>query len=430
MSILLAFIAFNFIVIIHEIGHFTAAKLTGVKVQEFSLFFGPKLFSFKRDETQYSVRAIPAGGFVRLEGEEQASDSKASFSKKSIPVRAFILFAGPFVNMLAAIVILSVVFAFTGYGTTKIDTAAKDSPAYKAGIKKYDRIYRYDGKKVYQPTDVLTFLYVSKGKPAEVYLRRGKEDIKTIITPDIIPAQSRYYFGFIPKAQTGADSNVVSDVQRGSPAEKGGLKQNDRIVKLNDKNISSKEDINSYLLKNGQRPVLLTILRNNANIALSITPAMEKIPEQYYVGIGFKTETGNILDVIGQGIVSTYSTVRSVAYSVYWIITGTASLNQMMGPVGIFDTISSVVKQSPTISLIIINLLNVTAFLSTALGASNLLPIPPADGSKLVLLGVEAIRRKPLPIEKEASILTAGVIIMIVLILFITYNDILRIFTG
>lgn len=430
MSILLAFIAFNFIVIVHEIGHFVAARLTGVSVLEFSLFFGPKLFSIKRGETVYSIRAIPAGGFVRLEGEEQASDSINSFSKKPLPARALIMFAGPFINMAAAIIILSIVFSITGYSTTGIETAAENSPAIRAGIRQNDKIISYDGKRVYQPMDLLTFLYVSKGKPVETEILRNGNRLKTIIAPETIPAQTRYYFGFVPKAQTGADSNVVKDIQNGSPADKGGLKQNDRIVRLGDTPINNRDDINTYLQKNGGGSVRLTVMRGSSQIKLDIIPAGEKIPEQYYIGVGFKTMHGNVYDVIRQGIISTYSTVRSVVYSIFWIITGKASLNQMMGPVGIFDTISSVVKQSPTVSLVIINLLNITAFLSTALGASNLLPIPPADGSKLVLLGIEAIRRKPLSMEREASILTAGVIIMIVLILFITYNDILRIFTG
>jgi regulator of sigma E protease len=189
MNFLLAFIAFDLIVIAHELGHFIVAKLADIKVLEFSLFAGPKLFSFQKGETTYSLRLIPILAYVKLEGEEDDSTSERSLTKKPKLIRAAVMAGGPVANLLVAVIALTIVFASTGFTTTQVNEVAQGYSAQKAGIHQGDKIISFDNKKVYHPMDIFQFMYVSKGKPAEVDILRDGQRIKTTISlMPLIPA--------------------------------------------------------------------------------------------------------------------------------------------------------------------------------------------------------------------------------------------------
>jgi regulator of sigma E protease len=429
MRFILVFLAFNLIVIVHEIGHFMVAKLSDIQVHEFSIFFGPKLFGFKKGETEYNFRLLPLGGYVRMEGEEEKSESKRAYNKKPLLVRAAVLFSGPLANLLFALITLTIVISITGYSTTVIDTVVEGSPAERAGLMAGDKVISYDGRRIYQTMDLGVFLYYTvKGEPAPIVVERNGTRQEYILQADVIPPQERYIFGFVPKSAEGTDSNVVQSVDAASPAGKAGLLPGDKIIRLDDIEITNRQQINDYTMQKKDNPIKVTVLRDGSEKELNITPYLVKSDERYDLGLIFATAEPNILSAIGQAVAYSLSTIRSSYLSILWMITGAVAIGQAMGPVGIIDAMNDVVQQSPTFSLVILNLLNVSAFISIALGISNLLPIPPADGSKLVLLGVEGIRRKPIPIEKEAFIMMAGFIIMLLLLVILTYNDILRVF--
>lgn len=430
MNIILAILAFNFIVIAHELGHFIVAKLSDIKVLEFSLFVGPKLFSIKRGETEYSLRLFPILAYVRMEGEEEESDNERAFNKKPLHIRAAVIAAGPLSNIIIAIVVLSIVFSITGFTTTKLDYVEADSPAYEASLQKDDIILKYDGKRVYHPMDVVQFVYVYKGKPAEVEVLRDGKKFTAYITPEVIPERELYLIGVSVENINGELSNVISQVIPNSPAEAAGIMPGDKVVKLNDVSVSKKADIDNFMKENKANPVKMTIERNNSQIVLDITPYVEKIPEQYYVGIEFEARKGNLFETVRNSISYAYSTIRSVVYSIGWLITGRAPLSQIMGPIGIVSEIGNVVEQGTTLADKLIYLLNIAAFISIAMGAMNLVPFPALDGNKLLLILVEVVRKKPIPPEKEAVISTIGFIILILLALFTVYNDTLRLIRG
>jgi len=430
MNLLLAFIAFNLIIIIHESGHFIAAKLAGIKVIEFSLFVGPKLFSIKKGETEYSLRLFPILAYVKMEGEEEQSDSERAFNKKPLLSRAAVIAAGPLANLFIAVIVLAIVFGITGYATTNLNYVEKDSPAYNASIEKGDKIIKYDGKRIYQPMDVIQFLYVYKGKPAKVEVMRDGKIFKTQINPVKIPEQERYLFGFSLQQISGGFSNVVNTVAPDTPAEISGLKPGDKVIKLNSTPVSNKKDIDDFMSNNKGEPVKVTVLRNDTEMVFDITPYIQKIPEQYYLGIEYELKKGNIFEVIGHSLSYAYSTVRNVAYSLIWLMTGKVSFNQLTGPIGIVSTIGDVVEQGTTLANKILYLLNFAAFISMAIGATNLIPFPALDGNKLLLLVIEAVRKKPIPPEKEAFISGIGIIILIILAIFTFYNDTLRLIRG
>jgi regulator of sigma E protease len=430
MQIVIALLALSFLVIVHELGHFTVAKLSDIKVQEFSLFMGPKLFSFQKGETTYSFRLIPIGGYVRMEGEEQESNDARAFNKKPVRTRMAVIAAGPVMNLIIAIIIMFGVYFVSGYGTNIIGYIDHDSPAYTAGIREDDRVLNVDGKSVYNYLDFALFSYVSKAEPKNIELLRGNERFTKTIKPAFHPA-NQYLLGFIPKSINGEYTNQVQKVNPGSPAEKIKLKENDIIIKLDNTQIHNKTELSTYLNNSNGKAVSITVVRDGKSILLgTIKPTLTKSTEYYTTGIaGFTNAKGGVLDVVKQSFLYTYSTARSIYYSFVYLITGRVSLSEMSGPIGIVSTIGDVVQQGPSIGDKLIGLLTITAFISVNLGVFNLIPFPALDGSKIVLLIIEGIRRKALPPEKEAMISMLGLGLLIMLMLFATSNDLIRIFS-
>lgn len=189
MKILMIILAFNFILIIHELGHFIVAKLSKIKVEEFSLFIGPKLFSITRGETTYSIRLFPVLAYVKMEGEDEESASENAFYKKPVWVRAAVIAAGPLANIISALIIITIYYSISGYQTMNVSEISQNSAAYNAGLEVGDKIVEYDNKRVYQPLDVIQFLYISKGKPAEVKVSRNGEIYNLTMEPEIIPSE-------------------------------------------------------------------------------------------------------------------------------------------------------------------------------------------------------------------------------------------------
>ncbi|MCX7746863.1 MAG: RIP metalloprotease RseP [Clostridia bacterium] len=431
MSILMGILALSFLIIVHELGHFTVAKLAGIKVLEFALFMGPKLISFKRGETTYSIRAVPLGGFVKMEGEEEASEDERSYSKQPIWVRSLVIAAGPVMNLIVAVILVAVMFGLNGYGTTKVTVLEENTPLTAAGLKQGDKILEINGNKIYSLKDYGLFMHIAKSNPSQVKILRDGASTPEIIT--VIPEKKRevafYQLGFMPEPRP---SNIVGSVDPDTPAAKAGLQKGDVIIKLNDREVKDKQSIGKYLNENKTNPVAITVNRNGNNLVLtSVVPKEIKGSYENYSGaIRMGHEKGNFKETIGQAFVYSYSIARQVYYSLGLLIQGKVGLNEMMGPVGIVSLIGDVIVVQQSTFDKFIWLLDFTALISINLGLFNLIPFPALDGSKLVLLGIEGIRRKALPPEKEAYITMVGLVLLIILMIFTTSNDIMRLITG
>jgi regulator of sigma E protease len=430
MNFVLAFLAFNIIVIVHELGHFLAAKKFGIKVLEFSLFIGPKIFSFQKGDTMYSLRLFPIMAYVKMEGEMEESDSESAFNNKPKHARALTAFGGPFANLLLAVVLLTAYFAVAGYDSTVVSRVVQNSAASEAGLQQGDKIVSYDDKRAYVQLDIVQFLYVSKGIPAKVgYVRDGKT-YTTTIKPVIYPAATAPKIGVSLGADNGPDSNVINALSADYPAAKMGLLVGDRIIAMNDTEIKTAQELMDYVAKNGLKKIEVTVQRGESKLTVGITPIEVKTTETYDLGLGLATIKGGLVDSLRESAVFTYSISRSVAYSIGWLITGKAKLSDVMGPIGMVNTIGTVVKQAPNAMEMLLYLIRITALLSIAIGATNLVPFPMLDGGRLVLIGMEAIRGKPLSQEKEAYISMVGFVLIILLGIYAAYNDIVRIITG
>jgi len=430
MNLLFAFLAFNIIVIVHELGHFIAAKKSGIKVLEFSLFIGPKIFSIQRGETTYTLRLIPVIAYVKMEGEEEESDDERSFNKKPLLIRALTVFAGPLANLILAVVLLTVLFSLQGFTTTAVSKVADQSPAAEAGIMPGDRILSYDGKRVLMPLDLMQFLYISKGAPTEIEFLRDGEKYREIIKPKIIPATSSAKIGVSLGADGSGDTNVIKALSPGMPAKNAGLMVGDRIVKLNGMDVKSADEIIELVTKNGTKPISVVVMRGTEKVAANLTPVEVKTEEGYDLGLAFEYRKGGFFEALRESAVFTCSITRSTALSIGWLITGKAKLSQTMGPIGMVSTISTAVEQAPSLIDMLMDLIYLMALFSIALGATNLIPFPMLDGGKLVFLGLEAIRGKPISQEKEGYISIIGLILILTLAAYVAYNDIVRIIAG
>ena len=316
-----------------------------------------------------------------------------------------------------------------GYGSMVLGPVPAGSPAAEAGLMAGDRILRYDGRRVYQPSDLYSFMAINNGKPSVIQLQRGNEKRQVLFVPDVIPAE-RYVLGFGAAEPYGEESTLVQYIVPGSPAEEAGLLPGDRIIRLDGQPVATKKEISRVVQAKQDQPITVTVLRAGREETLRLTPRLEKDATYFDTGLSFQTLRGGGITTLKQGIVYIYAVIRSVVYSFSWLLTGKVSLTELAGPVRIVSMMSEAVSYSPTLSLIVLNLLNISALISIAIGATNLLPFPALDGGRLLLYVLEAIRGKPLPPEREASISMVGFALLMVLAVFVLFNDIIQLARG
>jgi regulator of sigma E protease len=316
----------------HEFGHFIVAKLSGARVNEFSIGFGPRLFKKKYGETEYSFRALLFGGYVALEGEDEKSSDPRAIVNKPWPVRLAVFAAGPLMNILLAFLLLFIVFFNIG------------SP--------------------------------------------------------------------IPQ---------VKSVMEGYPAEKAGILPGDKIVMVNNTKINTWEELEKAISSNGERVLTIEIQRENQILQKQVKPIFDKNASKVMIGIVPDYERSISL-AFKTAINQTVYFSKLIILSLVMLVTGKVSVNDIMGPVGIVQAVGTVAKTG------VINLLAFSALISVNLGLFNLLPLPALDGGRILFVLAEAVRGKPLPPEKEGYIHYLGFLLLIALLIFATYRDILRIF--
>jgi len=426
-SILTAIFALSFLILVHEIGHFTACKLLGVRVLEFAVFMGPKLFSVKKGDTVYSLRLIPIGGFVKMEGEEEESEDEKSFTRKPKWVRAVVLFAGSFVNLLVAFIMMLIICVNRGFSTNELNVVLPESPIAVAGLQSGDWIYSYNGRRVNTPTDIYVYMIDTRGAEVKIKYRRNGQLMETMFRPEYF--QSNYYaMGFNGEVAYGPDWNVVKTLREDGPAAMTGILVGDRIISINGAEVANREELREALAAGGGGEVDVTILRDGESIGMKLTPVRNNSEEFFEMGGNF-TYIDN--PDIGEGslyaVHESLSGSRLVLFSLKWLFTGQVSLSQASGPVGIVVAIGDTVEMSEgDTRTALFDLMNLVALIGINLGLFNLIPFPALDGSKLTLLLIEAIRGRRIPVEKEAAISLFGFVILIMLMVFTFYNDILR----
>ncbi len=425
-GLLAAVVALGLLIFAHEMGHFLVAKLSGVAVQKFSLGFGKKLVGWNIGETEYVISAIPLGGYVKMLGEDEETqelspeEKERSFTEQSLWKRAAIIFAGPFFNILLAVFLCYILF-LTGFPTAiaKVADVVKGSPAQAAGFKAGDVIEKVNGEYMDVWEEVSEYIKAHPGRQIVFSVRRDGRLLDMKATPVAVNGQGDA--GLM-------GSVIVGAVMSRSPADMAGIKTKDRIVAVNGHAVGSWMDMADMIRVNPGRPMNFTIDRQGRLFSVNITPTLSKAKpgKKPYGVIGVEMGSDEVnmaygpIESLKLAYERTYMMTSMTVKFLARLIGGREDASQVGGPGGIIQLSARQARQGIGDYIIFI------ALLSVNLGVINLFPVPILDGGHLMFLGIEAIQGRPLSMRKREIAQQIGLLMLIALLLFASYNDIMR----
>ena len=461
MTIVYFILSLGILVSIHEFGHFIMAKIQGIGVEIFSIGFGPKIFSFKRSwrgETEYRISILPLGGYVKLHGDDSESpqdapDSKekktvkdpASYSERPILHRFPIVFAGPFMNLLLAFLIMPVVFllgryepAFLGQKPV-IMKILPHSAAEKAGLQKGDEILSIDSLSTSRPEQaptkmtwktVLDETILKSNQEITLHLKRGHETLSQKLVVEESPSTHTGLLGIEPMLFIGNDP-VIDEVSPDSPAEKAGLKPGDKVLSIDGTPIETWTAMSDQVSLSGGKPIAIEILRGDRTLTLSVTPKLDESSSEsrgrWLMGVR-KSNEGNKGDLIlkkyslkealVEGSKENIKLAGLTLSVLKQLVTAQLSYKTLGGPIRIAQASAMAAKSGLS------DFLYFLAFLSMQLGVLNLLPIPALDGGHLLFFGIEAVTRRPPSPRVRSIIEQTGFFALLSLMLLVTLNDV------
>jgi regulator of sigma E protease len=427
------------LIFIHEFGHFIVAKCSGVGVERFQLGFGKKIVGRKWGETEYRLSLIPLGGLVKLVGESDAEDlspedKKRSFFHQPVWKRMAIVVAGPFFNLMLAIIIYFIVFIIGVPGlSTTIGIVQNGLPASISGIKTGDVVISINGEKVKQWANISKIVDKSQGRELVFSVKRGNDLLDVKVKPKLEKVKNifgedvqEYTAGLDPELTT-----TVGDISEDLPAYKAGMKSGDEIVAIDGKKISEWENV-SKMINNGKgQDVVFTLKRGSKILDLRIKPKAVKersssgaMMDHFIVGIAPAEKNiivrMNPLESSIASIEQTWFFCKLTMKSIIKIFEGVVSPKTLGGPILIAQIAGTQAKAG------IIKFIMFMAFLSINLAVLNLLPIPVLDGGHLLFFVIELIIRRPVSMKIREIATQFGFLMLILLMIFVIMMDIDR----
>lgn len=363
--------------------------------------------------TMYSLRWIPLGGYCAIEGEEGSSDSPTSFANKNAVEKILVLLAGATFNAILAIIIfVSIAFSYDTY-TTNITGLKENSILEQAGVAVGDTIYSINGKKVTLQSDILDQSFADDGSNDVVveYIHNGEKLTTTV--KDAVRDIGYIGVAFRINSDNTDVTNEIDMVASGSAAVDAGLKAGDIILSVNGEPTINSSDVITKIRNLPNEEVTLNINRDGENKEIEITPTSKK-----YFDLEI-TSTAKVNTTLKLACISAIANVSEIVGSYADLFKGKVSVSDMSGIVGIGEVVS---KTSGFIEF-----LNLLGIISLAVGVANVMPFPPLDGGKIVIVLGEVVTRKKISEKAEAIISYIGFALLIGLTIFVTYNDIIRI---
>lgn len=412
ITILKLIVILGVVTTIHEFGHFLFSKIFKIGVNEFSIGFGPKLFQKEYRGTKYSLRGIPLGGYCAIEGEDGDTTKENSFANKNVFKKVIVLVMGATFNAILAIIIfMAIAFSFPSYNT-KITSFQENSVLEKSGLMVGDEIYSINGKKVNIREDLLSQTFATEQDNVEIeYIRDGKLYKTTVENAN---TDIGYIGATFRIDEQGNSSNVIDMVASGGASVKGDLKAGDKIISINDTLTPTASDIVNIIRQNANNEIKVLIERDGVQETKLITPSNKRM---FNLGI---RSTEQVKTSFKLAIYSSYNNVKTIVGSYVDLFRGRVGIEDMSGIVGIGEVVSKTNG--------LLDFLNLMGIISLAVGVANLMPFPPLDGGKVVIVIGEAITKKKISQKAEAIISYIGFGALILLTIVVTYNDILRIF--
>ncbi|HEX2078739.1 MAG TPA: RIP metalloprotease RseP [Longimicrobium sp.] len=438
LTILATLVALSVLILIHEFGHFFAAKSVDIAAPRFSLGLGPRVAGFRWGETDFVISAIPLGGYVKMAGmeddeassaleggeEEEPVDPSRTFDAKPIWARTWVISAGVIMNLLFALlanIVLAVAQGEPYVSETRLApvTTIGGSAAQVAQIPTGSRIRSVNGAPVASYTEMREALEQAPAGPVALGFEGGRE--VRLQLPESGRSRDTVVAALRPLSEP-----VLGAVTPDDPAAKAGLRPGDRIVSVDGQRMATWDQVVERVRASAGKPLALEVQRGDGTFRATVTPRAEReqgatvgkigaaeLPQIAYRKLGFGA-------ALAQGWHETVGMVRLLLVTLRDLFTGALSPRNLGGLLSIGEASGQSAEQGPAMFLFFL------AFLSVNLAVLNLLPIPILDGGHLMFLAIEAIRGRPLSLEARIRLSHVGLIIVVGLMLWANGNDVVR----
>jgi regulator of sigma E protease len=430
-------IVLGLMILIHEFGHYAAAKYFGVRVEVFSIGFGKRLLGFKKGETDYRISAIPLGGYVKMSGENPMDDrtgDAGEFLSHPRWQRFIVAFAGPAMNILLAVALLTGVYMVHYEYPAVLDEPAvvgwvnPNTPAERAGIQKGDKIVRVEDieNPNWEQVDVKDAL--SPNQPLKFGIERNGKVTEKVLVPEPLGPNQYGVMGWVPKES----SVTLTTLEAGMPADKAGLKVGDRILTANGEDIPALEALVQMLNRTKDQPLEIVVLRNGQKQTFTVKPILAPAgPSQdlrYRIGIASlptKVVKLGFADALQRSLSDNKKSSFLILELLQKMVQRKVSMRQVDGPIGIGSAVGQAAREEGWTPLLLI-----TAAISLNLGIMNLLPIPILDGGVILLLFIESLMQKEISLPIKERIYQAAFVFLVLFAVMVIYNDLVKTLPG
>ncbi|PGT86701.1 MULTISPECIES: RIP metalloprotease RseP [Bacillaceae] len=418
MNTVIAFVLiFGALVFFHELGHLMLANRAGILCREFAIGFGPKILSFKKNETVYTIRLLPIGGFVRMAGEDpEVIEVKPGHN------------VGLLFNKEDKVekIILNNKEKYPQARVIEVENVDLEHNMFISGYEhgEEDFIKRFDVSE--------TSYFIVDGQETQIAPYNRQFQSKTVgqrIAAIFAGPLMNFLLAFVILVSLGfiqgapVDEPRLGKLTSDGAANEAGLQEGDEIHSIEGESTSSWGEVVSIIQENPDKELTFEVERNGEMLSLEVVPAATKVGETVIGRIGaYNPVDKSFGSSFKYGFVETYTWTKEILIGFGKLVTGQFSIDMLSGPVGIYDMTDQVAESGTT------NLLRWAALLSINLGIVNLLPIPALDGGRLLFLFIEALRGKPIDRQKEGIVHFIGFSLLMLLMLVVTWNDIQRLF--
>jgi regulator of sigma E protease len=427
-------------ILIHELGHFWAARFFDVRVETFSFGFGPRLFGFRRGETDYRVSAVFfLGGFVKMAGElpgDESANDPRGFQAKPRWQRLIIVLGGPLMNVVLAVALLTGLYMVKYQKVVDADngavigSVAPNTPAAKAGIQEGDRIVKLERKRNPTWDDIILKEVESASRPMHLTIQRNGphgpngKDFDTTVTPVLDERSGAGTAGWFEKGEV-----QLGPVTAGMPAQKVGLQQGDLIQSAGGHPIHATVRFHEVIRGSGGKPVSIEFQRNGKPMQVTVQPVWSGAdgPARWVIGayvepkLNIVTSRLSLPNALRQSVGENVRSAGLIFQVLEGVIERRISAKLLSGPVGIAQMSGQAAKAGPSAFIAFM------AMVSLNLAVINLMPLPILDGGSVVMLIIEMVMRRDLSMSVKEAVFKVGFVFIMMLVAFVLYNDITKI---